>query len=216
MRKLIVKTVLITLGIMLILAVAVFGIASFVAPSAMMRFFDSLGLETISGDYAYQQYQISDNLDYLARAFEIAAANNNDSVAAQRFDEFYGEEESEQREAFYTYCENQSNRELPGGAPDYDYRSFVCGQAAIAKYRLSASSSSNEGKEEICAFALFETGEEFVEESPIVALSLDAIEKGDGEFCALLLRKIREEKRFNAENEIYINIVKGLEEVANE
>ena len=50
MRKIIFKTIFITLGIVLILAISAFGILSFAAPKAMMNFSASLGLDAISGD----------------------------------------------------------------------------------------------------------------------------------------------------------------------
>ena len=56
MRKIIFKTIFITLGIVLILAISAFGILSFAAPKTMMQFAASLGLDAISGDYAYQEY----------------------------------------------------------------------------------------------------------------------------------------------------------------
>ena len=53
MKKIIVRTALITLGITLIMAIAVFGIVSFCFPASMMEFTASLGMKNLSGDYAY-------------------------------------------------------------------------------------------------------------------------------------------------------------------
>ena len=213
MNKLILKTALITLGIALILAVSAFGIISFCAPAVMMRLFDSVGLENISGDYAYQQYQISKDISYLARSFEVAAAYENNSLALERFNEFYGEDGSEQRASFAEYCTQQNEVELPKGVPEYDYRSYVCAQAAVVKYRLALT---DEEKEAVVTFALSETGDEFSAECPVVALSVESAEKEDGDFCSRLLSGIRSERRLNGENEYYQNIVKILEDASNE
>ena len=67
MRKLVLKTALLTLGVLLVLAVAVFGVLSLCAPALVCDFTASLGMETVSADYAYQEYQRSGSLSYLAR-----------------------------------------------------------------------------------------------------------------------------------------------------
>ena len=213
MNKLIFKTALITLGIALILAVSAFGIISFCAPAVMMELFDSVGLENISGDYAYQQYQISKEISYLARSFEIAAAHEKNSLALERFTEFYGEDGSEQRASFAEYCKEQNEVELPKGVPEYDYRSYVCARAAVIKYRLALT---EEEKEEVVTFALSETDDELSAECPVVALSVETAQKADGDFCIRLLLSILSERRLNGENEYYQNIVKILEDASNE
>ena len=83
MRKIVFKTIFITLGIVLILAISAFGILSFAAPKAMMNFSASLGLDAISGDYAYQEYRRSGDIDYLAYAFEVAANEGRPAAAAE-------------------------------------------------------------------------------------------------------------------------------------
>lgn len=213
MKKLIFKTALITLGIMIILGVSVFGIASFVAPAAMMRFFDSMGFESISGDYAYQHYQISNDLNYLARSFEIAAAHDNAATALQLFNEFYGEEGSAQRERFDEYCKTQTGSDLPEAISDYNYRAYVCGRAAVVKYRLAVT---DEDKAAVCVFAISESDAELTAESPVVALSVEIIEKRDTAFCAMFLGMIKNEKKFNKFNQTYTNILNHLEEASNE
>lgn len=221
MKKLIFKTASITLGVILVLAISVFGIMSFVAPSAMMRFFDSIGLESISGDYAYQQYQISGNIDYLARSFEIAAIKEKDSVASERFNEFYGEEGSDRRQEFLQYCRSQNQTaissgngfQMPQTVLNSDYRSYVCAQAALVKYRLS---TDEEEKAEVCDFAISETDAEITPLSPLIALVEDPSVLADSQFCAMLLQKMRSEEKFNRENEFYVSIIKSLEEAFHE
>ena len=216
MKRLIFRTAIITLGVALILAVSVFGIVSFVAPHAMMRFFDSLGMETISGDYAYQQYQISGDIDYLARSFELAAANDKDSVADGRFDELYGEVDSERRAAFYEYCTAQNKSvgdDLPAEVRGFDYRLVVCSKAAIVKYRLA---ETEEQKEALCDFVIEETGYDFTTDCPAVALSAEAASRKDRAFCTLLRFRLMSENKFNTQNTHYINIMKILEDATHE
>ena len=217
MKRLIFKTAIITLGVVLILAVSVFGIVSFVAPHAMMRFFDSLGMDTISGDYAYQQYQISGDIDYLARSFELAAAGEKDAVAAVRFEELYGEENSEQRAAFYEYCSAQNNAETDKSLPEevrgFDYRSVVCAKAAIVMYHIA---ETEEQKDALCDFVIQETEFDFTTECPAVVLAAEAASQKDREFCAKLRFRLMSENKFNTQNTHYINILKILEDASHE
>lgn len=215
MRKVILKTALITFAVAVILGISAFGIASFVTPAAMMRLCDSLGLESISGDYAYQQYQLNGDIDYLARAFEIAAAKKKDSVAVSRFNELYGEEDSERRALFGEYCAQQNPPEdsrVPGSVLGYDYRSVVCAQAALAKYRLAVTDAD---KAEVCAFAIAETGFELAAECPVVALAAESTGRGDKAFSALLLNAMKN-GNFNTGNNFYIRTANILEESIHE
>lgn len=213
MKKLVLKTALITLGVTLVLAVSLFGIVSFCAPASMMRFCESIGLENISGDYAYQEYQNTKKLSYLAHSFEIAASSGSYSVADERFEELYGGDESDERTAFADYCAGQNQVSLPDGVPDYDYRAYLCGRAASVKYHLALT---DDEKAAVCAFAISESAAELTPESPLISLALAAIDKKDSAFCGLLLTRVRAESKFNRENPHYQNIVKFLEEAANE
>ncbi len=213
MKKLILKTALITFGVTLILAVSLFGIVSFCAPASMMRFCESIGLENISGDYAYQEYQNTKKLDYLAHSFEIAAQNGSYAVADERFEELYGETGSEQRMAFVEYCGSQSNSALPDGVPDYDYRAYLCGRAATVKYHLALT---DDEKSAVCSFAIEETRPALSAESPVISLALACIDGKDKEFCTLLLQRVEEEQKFVKSNDHYQNLIKFLEEAANE
>ncbi len=213
MKKVILKTALITFGITLILAISLFGIVSFCAPAAMMSFFESLGLENIGGDYAYQEYQNTQSLSYLAHAFELAADNGSNAIAEERFEELYGETGSERREQFGAFCEERNTEPIANGIPKYDYRAYLCGRAAVVKYRLALT---DDDKTEVCVFALSETDAEVTEDSPMIALAVEAIDAPDAEFCSLLLEKIRGESKFDVRSEHYRNVVKFLEEAIHE
>ncbi len=216
MKKIILKTALITFGILLILGVSVFGIVSFFAPAAMMNFFDSLGMKSISGDYAYQEYQNSGDLEYLARAFEIAADAENYKVAGERFAELYGTNPSE-REAFYAFCEEMRDEghstHLPNDLADFDYGSYLCGKASVVRYRLYYTEKNAEERDSLIAFAIGETQSEFSADSPVIALSLAVGDAHDAEFCTELLAKITAETRFDTENENYIETIQYLKEM---
>lgn len=217
MKKLIVKTALITFCVALVVAVSAFGIVSLAAPSVMMRFCDSLGMETISADYAYQNYQLKGDIDSLARSFEIAASSNNDAVAVDRFEEFYGEDDSEQRVVFATYCrqqdEAQASESMPADLSEYGYRSVVCAKAAVARYHIA---ESEEEKISVCEFATRESHFELSAESPVVVLAAECVSKDDAAFCLLLHDSIASNAKFNKENSTYLQIMKSLEETSHE
>lgn len=211
MKKIILKTALITLGITLLLAISVFGLVSAFAPAAMMRLTASLGMTSVSGDYAYEEYKRSGDLSYLARAFEIAAEKSDDRTAEERFELLYGEEGSEARAAFGEYCAAYTYEPVED-VPAIDYRAFICGQAACVKYRLSESA---EEKEAVWAFAERETDAAFPSGNPVVALSVEAVSVRDASFCRTLLAKLAA-SRFDKEARDYKAIVKLLEGNANE
>ncbi len=213
MKKIILKTALITFGVTIVLAISLFGIVSFCAPASMMRFCESIGLENISGDYAYQEYQNTKKLDYLAHSFEIAADHGSYSVADERFEELYGESGSERRQEFAEYCAQQDNSALNEKVPDFGYRAYLCGQAATVKYHLALT---DDEKSAVCDFAIGETAEALSEDSPVISLAVACIDNKDGDFCSLLLGKVEGERKFLKENAHYQNLVKFLEEAVNE
>lgn len=213
MRKMIIKTVFITLGVMLVVALSVFGIVSFCAPASMMKLCASIGLKKMSGDYAYQQYQNTNDIHYLARSFEIAIETRNDPTAEKRWEELYGTAESERRTEFDLYCEIQTVSSLPEDMQDCDYRSSICGLAARVKYRLALS---DEAKEEVCDFAIEESEDDLSAESPVVMLAAEAVQANDKAFCKLLYDKISKNYKFLQNNEHYINMMQFLEETFDE
>lgn len=213
MRKLVIKTAFITLGVTLLLALAVFGTVSLLAPSAMMRLALSLGLERIGADYAYQEYERSGETEYLARAFEICAAEGyDDKTAEMRFELLYAQNPAD----FDALCTRRTEEiSAQGGVyAQYDYRDYVIGLGACVKYRLAADSADAEGYAEAIALALAETDTRFPAGNPVIALAVEAAGNKDAAFCAELLAQVR--TAGFAETSDYMNIVTILEEIANE
>ena len=220
MRKVIFKTIFITLGIVLILAISAFGILSFAAPKTMMNFASSLGLDAISGDYAFQEYRRSGDINYLAYAFEVAANEGRPDAAAERFEEFY------KNEGFTDYCKAQNGEDLGEDIP-LNYRSYACGLGACALYAVA---ETDEEKLEVYTFALSETSGEFEGNNPLCSLSSAAAGAGDAAFCKTILDNMQKEQKFNALRaqasleddqftegyELYLQTIELLEEAANE
>ncbi len=201
-KKIFWKTIILTLCAVFILAVSAFGIASLLAPEAMMDFTASIGLESISGDYAYQEYERSGDVACLARSFIVSADMKNDRTAEDRFARLY------EHESFSEYCAEQDEAvSKQEGLTGYSYRSYVCGLAARVRYRLSDEKT----EEEVIEFALSETGKNFPQGNPMVALTVEAARAEDTEFC----RRLSESLRGGGfeESKDYLNMIKILEGV---
>ena len=212
MKKTITRTALLTLGITIILAIAVFGIVSFCLPSVMMDFTASLGMKSLSGDYAYQEFERSGSVDCLVRSFVIAAEKENDRIAEERFTILYGEEGSEERDKFNEYCDSYEVDYSEAGNVGGTMSSYLLGLASRVKYRLAKA--SYEKKEDACEFAVSATEKSFPQGNPVVYLAVEALDNEDGEFCKTLLEKIKAASF--EESADYSYIVKLLEGVSNE
>lgn len=198
MRKLVLKTIFVTVAAAVILAISVFGIASLCAPKAMMRLTASLGMESISGDYAYEEYERSQDLSCLSRSFLICAERGSDRLADERFTLLY------EAEGFGEMCEKEDEKLSPHeSVAASSYRAYLCGTAACVKYRLGA-------KESALSLAVFETDKTFPAGNPVICLALEVVKKADKEFAEALLAAMREAE-YSGED--YDPIVKLLEDV---
>ena len=180
-----------------------------------------MGLDAISGDYAYQEYRRSGDINYLAYAFEVAANEGRPDAAAERFEEFY------ENEGFTDYCKAQDGEDLGEDIPKLNYRSYACGLGACALYAVA---ETDEEKLEVYTFALSETSGEFEGNNPLCSLSSAAAGAGDAAFCKTILDNMQKEQKFNALRaqasleddqftegyELYLQTIELLEEAANE
>ena len=182
MKKLVLKTAIITLGVAIILAVAAFGVASLCVPAAMSDLTYSLGMPAISSDYAYQEYQRTGDLLYLSRSFELAATHGRDAKAEERFDLLYADE------GFSQLCSRRDESAVPilinGQEFTIAYRDYACGLGACVKYRLAASDAD---EAEAIGLAVSETERDLPAGSPVFALAREAAEENDEAFCEELL-----------------------------
>ena len=209
MRKIILKTALITLGVVIVLAVAAFGIASLCVPAAMSDLTYSLGMEAISSDYAFQEYERSGSLAYLSRSFELAANAGSDEKAAERFDKLYASD------GFGELCEQRDEQtppvEVDGEEVTYSYRGYVCGLGACVKYRIADSAEEEQAAIDL---ALRETASDFPMGNPAYLLATEAAGSADSAFCAQLLTAFGGSDFEH--NELYTNLVNILEVIADE
>ena len=209
MRKIVLKTALVTLGVVIVLAVAAFGIASLCIPATMSELTYSLGMDLISSDYAYQEYERSGDLAYLSRSFELAAANGRDQKAEKRFDELYA------ADGFDEMCAQRDAQTPPVVVGEeeirYSYRDYVCGLGACVKYRLA---NDEQTRAEAIALSVENTSKEFRSGNPVYLLATEAAGRADSVFCAQLLIAI-EQADFE-QNNLFTDLVNILEVIADE
>lgn len=209
MRKIVLKTALVTLGVVIVLAVAAFGIASLCIPATMSELTYSLGMDLISSDYAYQEYERSGDLAYLSRAFEIAATNGRDQKAEKRFDELYA------ADGFDEMCAQRDAQTPPvvvGGEEIlYSYRDYVCGLGACVKYRLATDEQT---RAEAIALAVDNTTQAFRSGNPVYLLATEAAGRADSVFCSQLL--VAMQQADFEQNSLFTDLVNILEVIADE
>lgn len=208
MKKLVFKTSLITFGVTLIMLVSVFGVLSLCVPYKMSDFSLTIGLDTLGGDYAYQEYERSGSIVYLARSFEIASKGGNAQKADNRFSLLVA------HDGFEEYCAQQDGKtSQDNAAPRYRYKDYIYGRGACVKYRLAKTETE---KRKACKFALEHTDKEFIAGNPVVLLAIEAASNRDGAFCALLLDEIDGSGIEFEQNSDYANIRKIMEGCVNE
>ncbi|MGN0823059.1 MAG: hypothetical protein ACI4NG_04735 [Candidatus Gallimonas sp.] len=211
MKKLVVKTALVTLGATILLLGLFFGISAACSPAAMMRLTAAFGMDEASGRYAYDVYVQSGDLSCLAYACEIAIAHKSDDAAIERLDALFKED------AFAEICasrdgdlsEYNSAQESAGSGISVSggYDQYLYGGYACALYRLGRA-------EEASAFAIGKTGAEFSANNASVALALEAVQNKDKQFCAEFARSLSASAA--RENEDCKKFIQILEDFANE
>ena len=189
------------------MAIAVFGVVSFCFPYVMMDFTASLGMKNLSGDYAYQEFERSGDLDCLARSFIIAAEEGKDRTANERFIILYGADESEVRDRFNEHFSSYEVDSSDEGNVEVSMRAYLLGLASRVKYRLAKS--SEEKKQEVLNFAIGATDASFPQGNPTIYLAVEAVKSGDSAFCALLYDEIV--GAGFEQNDDYLGILKLLE-----
>ncbi len=202
MFKVIFKTAVKTLVIIIIALVLAFGIVSLSAPDFMASAFENCGAYSTAAGYASLQYKYTGDVKDLARCF-------NDSVYARDTDgtaKYGGALLTDPR--FSDYCA-EVNGNLSETLPDSykkeaDYMQFVYGKTALAKY----SGGDKEGALALVSEALRHTAG-FPANNASVEISVKAAENGDGEMKSGLLKIIDSITPSESESDYY-NKVKNI------
>ncbi len=203
------QTILLTIGVVLILAVSAFGVASLTVPAAMMDLTASMGLTSISGDYAYQEYERSGDVGCLARSFIISATDKNYKMAEKRRAVLYADE------GFESFLAEQGDIVVTDNKGEevgrVAYADYCNGLAATVRYHTA----DEESMSEVITFAVEKTAQEFPRQNPALMLSVEVARAGDKTTGSALLSAM-EGANFDRENQDYQNIIHILEDVINE
>ncbi len=201
MKKLLLKTALLTVAVTVILSMSLFGIMSLLAPSVMMDFTANIGLKSISGDYAYQEYERSGSIDCLARSFIVSADAGHNRTAEKRFDLLYA------REDFGEFCAEQDKHSGLMAPVHYSYRGYVCGLGAYVRYRTAENDAE---KAAAVQLAIDETDPAFPQGNSTLVLAVKAAAAEDTQLCEALLAQMQAAQFESSED--YRNIIRMLEE----
>jgi len=199
MKKLIIRTAIITFVSALVIAAAVFGICSLAAPAAMMKFTASLGWTGASGDYAYSAYEKTGELSYLAYACD-AADRTNGGKAVERYEILI------KAEGFDEYCKQEDERTSSEHIKG-TYSQYVSGRYACVLYR----EGDTEKAIETAAAAV---KEEFPENNAVIALSTEIIGNKDKAACGKLAEQLKQISGIQSDENCR-QIIKVLEECAS-
>ncbi len=167
MKKLILKTALITFASAILILVIVFGSLSIWAPSIMCEFTASIGLKGLSGGFAYSAYEATGEIDYLAYACTVAS-DGKEAITVERYEKLFEEE------GFLQYCaaQDELQRGNFAGLPMGSYAQYCYGNYACALYREGEASGA-------IAFVFTALEGRFEESNCAISLSLAIVQAND-------------------------------------
>ncbi len=130
MFKIIIKTALKTLLIVLVAAVLAFAVASLGFPRSMASFCEKCGNYSMSAAYYSLSFSYTGDIDDLARTVSNNVEAENHANTSSFGDKLISNSN------FNGYCEDKS-KDL-----GLDYRQYICGKICIAKYEADGIDSA--------------------------------------------------------------------------
>ena len=197
MFKIIVKTALKVLLALLILAVIAFAAVSLAAPKTMAEFFEKQGNYSFAKGYMSLQYTYSGNVDDLAHFVQDCIQAEDDNSTSKMGEKLVV------HDGFKELCERETER------LGVDYRHYICGKIACAKYRLG-------DKDGAIKFAkdkdyIVENGE-FSKNNALVQLMVEVTKANDKDGAQQLKSAIG---KIECSGEYRSDILAALEKVIN-
>lgn len=183
MSKVIIKTALKTLLIVILVAAAAFAVASFGFPQHMATFFENTENYSIAAKYASLRYSYTNEVEDAARCASDAILSEDDSTIVKYCVKFTGHKD------FESYCEQMDEYYSSTEYAQYttSYKQYIYGKYVVAL----ASGGTEEDKEEAAEQALSANGvHSFKSGNALSVLALWAVENGDGELCSIIVTKM--------------------------
>lgn len=191
MFKVILKTALKTLLVVLLLAAVGFAIASLGFPKSMASYFEKCGNYSMAAAYSSLSYSYSGDADDLNRCVQDNIEAGNDRNVSAFGDELLS------RDDFSQFCERKS------GELKFDYRQYICGRIAVAKYRLGNFDGAISLVNGAMSFVNFPS------QNAMVQLVLAVREKGNKPDGERLLAEV-EKLKPTEEEQPYYEMVKNI------
>ena len=176
MNKVIIKTALKTLLILIIVALAAFAVASFGFPQHMATFFENTENYTLATKYASLRYSYTGEVDDAARCVEDSILSGDNDDLIQYCEIFVNHSD------FDTYCTQMDEYYSTAAYSSYtlSYKQYIYGKYAVAL-------AVNGQKQDAVNTALNANGlHSFKSGNAVSVLALWAAGKEDGETCSLI------------------------------
>lgn len=132
MKRLVIKTVVITIAAIVVLTTAAYFLTAFISPKTLADGWKSVGNYTFSVKYYEKQYQKTENIEDLANLCIILDVKG-DNVRAVKYLKLLTE-----REDFVKYCEN---KDAEGGFKMTTYE-YYYGRYTVATYWMKGIDSA--------------------------------------------------------------------------
>lgn len=190
MEKIVVKTAVKTVLIILAAILAVFAVFNLAFPQHMATLTEGMGNYSLAVKYASLRYSYTHDGEDLARCFDDAVLWENDKYIIE-----YGEELIE-RGDFAQVCESKNKQ-----SGIYDYRHRVYGKVAVSYYNTGKKSDA-------VNFAAEANGKDsFVYANALMSLAVAVRAASDADTCNLLIAELEKIHPVNEQETTYLNQV---------
>ncbi len=174
MEKIVVKTAVKTVLIILAVLAVVFAVFNFAFPQHMATLTEGMGNYSLAVKYASLRYNYTGDGDDLARCFDDSVLLGDDKYIVQFGDELIA------RKDFSLICDKKSGN-MGGG---YDYRRKVLGKLSVAYYNTGKKAEAVSLAAEANGYTSFAYG------NPLMSLAAAVKSEKDAATCALIIAEI--------------------------
>ena len=177
MGKLVAKTALCTVSVLIGLALIVFGAVSLAAPSAMLAFSDDLGMDKLSAAYSVAVCERTEKIEDLAEAVERNYNVSNYKECAEYGLKLFADPD------FERYCAARDQQTAGYDKIRSGYRQYATGIVSASLYRTGSSDAAFD-----TAFSVLNN--DFPANNAVIYLAYEAISAQDVSFCGRMIEEL--------------------------
>ena len=193
LKKIVVKTAVITVAIIIVVVSVVFTIFRFAFPQHMATLSEGMGNYNLAVRCASLRYSYTHDCNDLARCFDDSVLWKNDQYIIQ-----YGEE-LVNNEGFFAVCESKNQ----AAGANYDYRQRVFGKIAVSYYNTGKKGKAVSFASEANGYTSFVYG------NALMSLAAAVRSASDKEVCALIVAELDKIQPANGQELTILNEVKN-------